>query len=225
MNIYCLPIQNSSWQDTENRLLSYVSGKRQQTVLNYRHPIDQKLSLYAALLTRMKLSQLTGIPNDSLLFHYNPFGKPLLSSNPQYYFSFSHTHNIILCSISDKGSVGVDVEPINKKFPIKCMHECMFEAFHPIEIQYIKNIAVESQHTYFYKIWTQKEAYVKFLGTGFSTEVSSINTLEPSLASYFYTWLYQNYICSVFTHTPKQDFSIEFVHETDIQKYFFAAFL
>lgn len=218
MFIYCLPIIDSSWQDIESHLLSFVSLKRQEKVLNYHYSIDKKLSLYSALLVRMQLSILTGIPNHELLFHYNLYGKPILLSNPEYHFSISHTHHMILCAISSKGPIGIDIEAIDKELSI----ECMSVALHPIEIQYLNSIPSHDQHLYFYKIWTQKEAYVKFLGTGFSIEASDINTLEPKLAAHLYTWKYLNYMCSVFMSTTKNKatYPIQFISEPDIQDYF-----
>lgn len=216
MFIYCLPITNLLWQDAEAHLLHFVSSERQQTVLNYYHPIDQKLSLYAALLVRMQLSILTKIPNDALKFRRNLYGKPIFLSNPQYHFSLSHTHNMILCSISNQGSNGIDIETIDKDLPIKYM----YESLHPTEVQYINDIPSDSQYLHFYKIWTQKEAYVKFLGTGFSTESSAINTLEPRLASHLYTWKHLNYVCSVFMPTTVNYYSISFIYESDLQEYF-----
>ncbi len=217
MYIYCLPITNSLWQDTETHLLPFVSPRRQRKVLNYYHPIDQKLSLYSALLTRMQLSILTGLPNNCLRFQCNSYGKPLLLSNPQYYFNFSHTHNIILCGISNVAPVGIDVESISKDFSI----HSIYEGLHPIEKQYINNFSLESQYVRFYKIWTQKEAFVKFEGTGFSTESSTINTLDPKLAYHLYTWQYTKYICSAFLPKPDSQLYIRLIHESEVQNYFF----
>ena len=92
---------------------------------------------------------------------------------------------------------------------------------HPIEKQYINSFSLESQYVHFYKIWTQKEAFVKFKGTGFSTEASTINTLDPKLASHLYTWKYTNYICSIFLPRPDSQLYIRLIHESEVQNYFF----
>lgn len=219
MFLYCLPITNLSWQDTETHLLPFVSSSRQEKILSYYHAIDKKLSLYSALLLRMKLSELTGIPNNDLLFHHNLYGKPMLLSNPQYHFSLSHTHHMILCGISTEGPIGIDIEAFDKDLSIKDMYQVL----HPIEIKYLNHIVFHDQSLYFYKIWTQKEAYVKYLGTGFIAEAPDINTLEPKLASHLYTWQYLNYICSVcmLKMTHKVYDSIQFIKESDIHDYFF----
>lgn len=216
MYIYCLPITNSLWQNTETLLLPFVSPKRLKKIFSYYHTADKKLSLYAALLVRMQLSILSGIPNNALRFQYNSYGKPLLLSNPQYHFNFSHTHNIILCSISNVAPTGIDVESISEDFPI----HSIYEGLHPTEIQNINSSSLESQYVRFYKIWTQKEAFVKFLGTGFSMEASTINTLEPKLASHLYTWKYKNYICSVFLPKMDSHLHIKLLHESEVQNYF-----
>lgn len=216
MFIYCLPVTDSPWQDTESSLLPFVSAKRRDKILSYRCSIDKKLSLYAALLVRMQLSKLTGMPNGSLLFQHTADGKPMFLSDPQYHFSLSHTRNMILCGISNEGPLGIDTEALDKTLPINDM----YPALHPAERDYIDHTAIPDRHLRFYQIWTQKEAYVKFSGSGFSTEPSDINTLEPGLAAHLHTWKYLNYMCSVFTHAAANGDSMQLIRESDIRHFF-----
>lgn len=61
-------------------------------------------------------------------------GKPYLLSTNKYHFSFSHTHDFILCGISSFSPVGVDVE---RKMTASL--DIMRIIFHSFEIQYIQN--------------------------------------------------------------------------------------
>lgn len=220
MHIYYLPIHNGLWQAVDAQLLSFVSPQRQKIVLSYKFVIDKKLSLYSALLTRMKISILSGIPNTNLCFDSKFLHKPLLLSAPQYHFSISHTRNMVLCGISVNNSVGLDVENIERNEIIDNM-ECVF---HPTEIQYIKNSSSHfTRLIRFYKIWTKKEAYIKSLGTGFSERTNILNMLDPMFASHLLTWKQEHYICSVFMPTVKQP-TIELVTESDIITHFLPAY-
>mgnify|MGYP001624912330 CR=1 FL=1 len=60
-HIYSLSFHESSWTRYDTSLLSFVSKERRNKILNYHFDIDKKLSLYAALLTRMEICNWTGI--------------------------------------------------------------------------------------------------------------------------------------------------------------------
>ncbi len=216
MHIYCLPILDNVWNIVDTQLLAFVSPQRQKLVKGYHYPIDQKLSLYAALLTRMGISKFSGIPVSALRFQTGFMQKPILISAPQFHFNFSHTRNMILCGISDTVPIGVDVEYIDTSITIENMENVL----HPVEFQYISGAPSASMRSYrFYKIWTQKEAYIKYLGTGFSEKVQNFNMLDPTFSSHIFTWQQDCYMCSVFMPIFKF-LEIQVVGESDIQNYF-----
>lgn len=216
MELYCLPIVNSSWTSTEEHLLQFVSVNREQNILNYHYSIDKKLSLYAALLARMELSRLTHIPNNLLSFIIKPFHKPLLRSNVNCHFNFSHTRNMILCAVATEGPIGVDVENTDSKIKI----EDMDIVFHPIEWNYIQQASYNLRPLRFYKIWTQKEAYLKFLGTGFSKDPKSFNVLDCRLSSHIFSFRWNTYTFSAFMPVPFCEPKVNFVSESDVKNFF-----
>lgn len=217
MYVYCLPIKNTSWEASDTELLQFVSLQRREKVLGYRFPVDRKLSLYAALLVRMELSRLSGIPASELLFHSRSNHKPLLLSAPQYHFSFSHTKNFILCCISPDGAVGADAERITD-----APFEVMDTVFHSAEKQYVLSPAATERNRAFYEIWTKKEAYTKFLGTGLAENLRSVNTLRPDYKLSFHTWKQDEYMCSVFEETPTT-FQLTYTTEDAVLSYYFSS--
>ena len=56
MAIYCLPVTPAQEALTNHPLLQYVSASRKEKVCAYHFPKDQKLSLYAALLAMVLVS-------------------------------------------------------------------------------------------------------------------------------------------------------------------------
>ena len=217
MFVYCLSIKNTTWEESDTKLLQFVSPQRRKKVLSYRFCIDQKLSLYAALLTRMELSRLSGIPAAELMFHNQPNHKPLLLSAPQYHFSFSHTRNFILCCISPDGAVGADAEKITD-----APFEIIDTVFHSDEKQYILSSAVSNPNFAFYEMWTKKEAYTKFLGTGLVENLTSINTLHSDYKLSFHTWTQDEYMCSVFEEIPTP-ICLVLTTEADIINFYFSS--
>lgn len=212
MKIYYLSLTSMEWSDTEDSLLKHVSLERQARISKYYFASDQKLSLYAALLTRMAILKNTGLANEALLFSCEKNHKPVLVSNPQLDFSFSHTKNAILCCLSAKHQVGADIE-LNKNAPF----EIMSQVFHPNEIEYIySDKSLRSKR--FFEIWTRKEAYAKQNRTGLIGNLAAIDTLSHS-SSFFYTWEEDSYICSVCS-SESSTFQIKKISEKDISAFF-----
>lgn len=193
IHIFTLPLTNISWTSTDERLLPFVSLERKEKILRYRFSVDRKLSLYAALLTRMELSKLIQIPAKELTFQSSTSLKPKLLSSQQCFFNFSHTHNFILCAISNSAPLGVDTELICNA-PL----DLMDIAFHSVEKQYITSTpALINQR--FFKIWTQKEAYTKYLEVGLTAPIQNINMLDPIFASHMISFIKGNYFCSIYS--------------------------
>lgn len=107
------------------------------------------------------LENFYGIPPQPLL--YNENGKPCLSENPVY-FSLTHSREATAVAVSAT-PVGLDAEYLKKQR----------------NYNFIKNrLSAEERaeitdQTAFYKNWTAKESYVKFLG-------GALSELYPRLA-------------------------------------------
>lgn len=192
MEIYLMELTSTLWTELEDKLLNFVSPERQSKIYRYKYEIDRKLSLYAALITRMGLSKISGIPPEDILFSCLPNHKPKVLSLPGYDFNFSHTRNCILCCISDSCRVGADIEKITK-----APFEIMKNVFHTQESQYISTGDSLEQNKRFYEIWTKKEAYLKLKGTGLIDDLYKHNTLFTMYNTFFDTWQYKEYICSI----------------------------
>lgn len=214
IHTYSISFGETTWTQSDTYLLSFVSEERRNRILKYHFDIDKKLSLYAALLTRMEISDWTGIHVTHLSFNYNECKKPILISSPDIHFNFSHTRNFILLGISDSIEIGVDVEKI-KNAPL----EIADTVFHPMEKEYIFNGSLEKQDFRFYQIWTQKEAFTKQSGVGLCCNLTELNMLDPSLSPFLYSWQSGNYICSVYA--PAQTtLSREIIDLKNIKKYY-----
>jgi len=85
-------------------------------------------------------------------------GKPYFAGNPLY-FSLSHSKIMAVCAISD-APIGVDIEklrPLEEKLPKRVLSHG--------ELCWLQN--QPETMACFFRLWTMKEAYVKFTGTGF----------------------------------------------------------
>ena len=99
---------------------------------------------------------------------YNKFGKPSLKRKDIFY-NISHSGKYVTCAISNK-MVGIDIQKHIEKF------EEIISFFSTSEKEYLASIPLHKLLIKeFFKIWTVKESYVKFLGRGLYKELDSFS--------------------------------------------------
>lgn len=197
MKLYMMKHTDTNWNSTHETLLSLLSPERQQKILRYHFDDDKILSLYASVLTRLALIRQLHCSNHQLSFEQIPNHKPYLKTDGilnsvSIDFSFSHTRHAVLLGITEQGKIGVDIEKLKET-----SLDIMDHVFHPQEIAYVKEAPISKQFLHFFEIWTKKEAYTKYLGTGLVTDLVSINTLANPIKNLLCTWKEGDYICSV----------------------------
>lgn len=121
---------------------------------------------------RAILSHYTGVPPAAIMFRYGPNGRPEIEG-PR--FNLSHTGDLALLAVGDVVPLGVDIEALR---PIAL--DLARRYFAPGEVRALMALPVEHQQAAFFRFWTRKEAYLKALGTGLATDLSSFTvTLHP----------------------------------------------
>ena len=94
------------------------------------------------------------------------YGKPYIKERDLYYH-ISHSGNMIVCAVADY-EVGIDAEAVHNMTPDMKGMICRNGEGENVPEE--ESVAVE----YLCKLWTVKESYVKWLGTGFSIPFGSI---------------------------------------------------
>ena len=135
------------------RMMPLVSEQRREQALRYRHIFGQ----YCCLRAWLMLRDLLG--HDPGEWCYNEHGKPFLTGEDKdTFFSISHCREAIAVAIADQ-PIGIDVESIrtaNEDLIVRVMNETEQAQIHP---------SAEPDKT-FTRLWTEKEAIVKWQGTG-----------------------------------------------------------
>lgn len=148
-------------QKNQYKLLQQLTKKRIEVFFSYKRESDQLRCLAVGLL----LDAILGKKSEDT-FLYNSYGKPFLPQGG--YFNLSHAGEYAVLAVSDS-LIGVDIEE-HVIFDYTSIAEM---AFHPDELEIISH-ANDKAHT-FYGLWTLKESYIKYLGTGFSLDPSSFS--------------------------------------------------
>lgn len=189
MIIYLLSVPNIDDFEVYTEYLRFVSNERNSKIDAYRFNKNKTVSLFAELLIRYIIGNDLKISNEDIIFNYNEYGKPILKGFSRYNFSISHTDNTIVF-ISNGLPIGIDIEKINNG---NLSLSKRFFAYN--EYEYLKkslNFDID-----FFKVWTMKESYIKMLGTGLYTSLSSFDIFNPSNNYKYYNTLYNEYSISV----------------------------
>lgn len=95
-------------------------------------------------------------------------GRPYLENERGYDFNITHSENMIMCAISEKGKIGLDVERVR---PVTIDH--FVRQFTGQELVNIHR-ADEPYHEFF-AYWTKKESVLKAEGIGMGIPLNQIN--------------------------------------------------
>ena len=105
-------------------------------------------------------------------------GKPLIRGRENFCFNLSHAGCWVVIAFGDS-EVGVDVEQLRSDTDMESIARRFFA---PEEQAYVLE-GKERLRERFFEIWTGKESYLKYLGTGLKKKLtsSSVLNLEPEV--------------------------------------------
>ena len=130
-----------------------------------------------------------GIFVDMPEFSYGEHGKPFLKNYPDWHFNISHCKNAVCCVLS-RENVGIDIEEIKEYKESLATYICNDK-----ELLSLHNS--DNQEDDFYKLWTEKEAVFKMLGSGITNEIKEVLVNnEATIKSYKLGNIWLSIACS-----------------------------
>lgn len=217
MNIYILNIKNEISSNKYVNLLNCISTERREKIFKYKKQEDKVRSLFTEVLLRVMINRHSKLKDKEINFKYNKYGKPKLACNFGLEFNISHAGEFIVVVI-DMYNVGVDIERCSKIDFLEIAKRFYTEE----EYSYILNQEKKDQLYMFYKIWTLKESYVKFIGEGLSFPINTVsfkkdyygrialNNKDSDIRFYCYN-IDKEYVLSLCTAYRKRELIIEYV--------------
>lgn len=137
----------------------------QEKVLKYRKWQDRQRSVIGKNLLMAGLKSID--PAFYSLDHlkYTAYQRPYIDSTLD--FNISHAYDFTICAISQTTKVGIDIEKVQ---PIDLNDfDSQFSRTELKQLSQAKNLQYA-----FFKLWTQKEAFVKAIGKGLYTSLNKI---------------------------------------------------
>ena len=165
-----------------------LSSQRKEEVLRFKHVLGQKLCASAYLLLMEGLRLEYGITEAPHLSK-DTGGKPFLTDYPHIHFNFSHCREAVVCALSSF-PVGIDIETI-RSYNESLVNYTMNDK-ERIMITQSPRPDVE-----FIRLWTMKEAKLKWTGHGISNNMKNI--LEGDEVFFTTINTEKNYIMTMIT--------------------------
>jgi len=197
--------------DTYHFFKDEVSKKRSDLATQFVFPDDAKRCVLSELLLQYSFLR-TKKTFENVEVKCNAYGKPSLRNEENFSYNLSHSGKWVVIAYGEmRTEIGLDIEHIcleEKDLPV--------HAFTDKEQDYINMASSEvGRIKNFIQMWTLKESYVKYIGTGLSTDLDSFSILmeEPIKIQnrygihenvHFKNYLFQNdYYLSVCSHEEK----------------------
>ncbi|MCM1105429.1 MAG: 4'-phosphopantetheinyl transferase superfamily protein [Blautia sp.] len=195
---YQLP-DSAGWADYAP-LLPQISMERQARIADMPSDRNKILSLCAELLLRRIACRQLAVENDSLHFQKSEHGKPYLCGHEGFHFNWSHTKDALALAVAGS-PVGIDIEYC----PPRGDAEKLARRFYTEkEAAYVLQ-ADHGRGTRFCELWTRKEAYTKYTGSGLTV---ALNSFDVTSDARLITFQHAGYMLSLCCDPPDYQLTI-----------------
>ena len=150
--------------------LPYLDEKRRRRIRRLRVPLKRAQCVATGLL----LTRILGDNDTAPALTYGANGKPYLADRPETHFSITHTDKWVFLAVADC-EIGIDAQTPRRVCP-----RLAARSTSPEELAWVK----EDTEPNFTRLWTMKEAYLKFTGTGLTVPIRDVTISVPPADGY-----------------------------------------
>ena len=148
-------------------LFEKASAERQNRADRCRRREDALRCLVSESLLRYAAREQAAL--HAFAVEYDTYGKPRIRGREDLHFNISHSGSWVVLAWSS-GEVGIDVEVFRPDDQKKAVARRYFTQ---VEQQYVFREETGWDRR-FYEIWTAKESYLKYLGTGLGNKIDAV---------------------------------------------------
>lgn len=171
-----------------NAVLPQLSEQRREQVLRFKHEGSRKQCAAAYLLLKRALKEVYGI-DENPVFEYDEGGKPTIRGHADIHFNLSHCAKAVACIVADR-PVGIDVEET-------CRYKDNLARYAMNDEEYDQITHSDNPALTFTKLWTMKEALLKYTGEGLRRDIKTVLNLSPASEVEFHTETHEGFILTV----------------------------
>ena len=170
MNIYVVDCTPWLADEKIKQALPYLDHNRRSRIRRLRVPLKRAQCVAAGLL----LTHILGENGIAPTLAYGENGKPHLSDRPDTHFSITHSDKWVFLAVADC-EIGIDAQ-----MPRKVCPRLAARSTSPEELAWVK----EDTEPHFTRLWTMKEAYLKYTGTGLTVPIREVTVSVPPIDGY-----------------------------------------
>jgi 4'-phosphopantetheinyl transferase len=148
-----------------------LSPDERQRALKFRSGLHRSRFAAGRSVLRLLLAHYAARPAEDLRFRYNAHGKPELADD-DLTFSVSHSDGLCVYSIGRKRVHGIDIESLDCNIPSDDLAERVLSLSERTAYELTDTLA---RREFFLSRWTEKEAYLKALGTGLKEPLGGLD--------------------------------------------------
>ncbi len=196
MEILSFDIRDLSESEYE-KWYALMATEKKAKIDRFRFDDDKKRSITGEMLIKSYIRQKYGTPAKDIIISTTERGKPY-TENCNIHFNISHSGDMVVCAVSDN-PIGVDIEkikPVDLKIAKKVFNNdellYLFGTTPPYTFEKTDDIEILRR---FFTLWTTKEAYVKFTGTGISENLKELSIKKDCVV----TEIRGDYVISVYS--------------------------
>lgn len=179
VHVWLVCLDDFDLEETKLAVLPWLTARELQRYERLQFEEHRHQLLASRLFTRTILSRYCAeVKKESWHFSINKHGRPdidaLASGVPDVKLSFnlSHSRGMAAIALSAAGDVGVDIEECQRPRRVEKIFQRYFSKQ---EQQDLQNKTSAAQLSYFYQLWTLKEAYIKACGKGLAIPLDHFN--------------------------------------------------
>ncbi len=172
VHLWFLPTERFDEAELSDLSANVLSAEEQSRAARFAYEKDRRSYILAHWLMRTALSQYIPVPPESWEFTQTMLGKPAVATPVEVanlQINLSHTAGMVACAATTAGPVGVDVETVKPRNHLKLARRF----FAPAEVSQLEQLPPHRHDQAFFRLWTQKEAYIKARGLGLSLDLAS----------------------------------------------------
>jgi len=193
------------------RHLHFISYAKKAKIDKIRNHNEKKRILISELFLRFLVCDILNLENKDLRFDIDFKGKPYLVNCESFHYNISHTRNAIVI-VTSKTPIGVDVEKIKTNNT-----KAMDRFFSQNELNYIRKLdRACCQERGFCEVWTKKEAYLKWSGTGLTWPLPEFDTLNFEISKMLKTVRVKDYVISICYEDNENSIFVEILDENQM---------
>lgn len=159
--IFLIELKSEIPDSAYDTLSLFADRKKQEQLNRMRIKTDKDLSLTGYWLAKLAIEKVFGIVMAAISFEVEESGKPYTAGYPDVHFNISHSGNAVICAVCDK-PVGIDIQLMKERD----FDRLAKRAFTEKEQALFFSLPPEKRREQFFKTWTAKESFIKYLGTG-----------------------------------------------------------